>query len=132
MDFSAQRDALRFLVGQAANIDIELFHFRGLLMVWGTTLSMSIDLYFQRAKVIRKEAHHGPSLWHFRLRIPIPMGPGIRPRLGGEGRSGFSRRQRAEPNRTGKWIEFHSVSQRFRPPGYDLSRSRPGILATRI
>ena len=51
----------------------------------------------------RKESHHGPSLWHFRLRIPIPMGPGIRPsRLGGEGRSGFSRRQRAEPNRTGK------------------------------
>src|ERR1700687_4288243 len=132
MDLRAQRDSLRFLVGQAANIAIELFHFRGLLMVWATTLSMSIDLYFQRAKVNRKESHHGPSLWHFRLRIPIPMGPRIRPRLGGEGQSGSSRRQRAERNRTGKGIEFVSVSWRFRPPGYDLSRSRPGILATRI
>src|SRR6266481_9722889 len=55
-----------------------------------------------RQQANRKESLHGSSLWHFRLRIPVPMGPGIRSRLGGEGRSGFSLRQRAEPNRTGK------------------------------
>jgi len=45
--FLAQRDSLQFLVGQAANIATELLRFRGLLMVWATTLPMSIDLYFQ-------------------------------------------------------------------------------------
>jgi hypothetical protein len=35
----------------AANIFIELFHFRGLLMLWDITISKSLDRYLQRAKV---------------------------------------------------------------------------------
>ena len=69
----------------------------------------------------RKKSLYGAPLWHFRLRIPNAMGSGIRRRLDGEGRSGFSHRQRAEPNRRGNGNEFQSVSRRFRPPGYDLS-----------
>ena len=30
---------------------IELFHFRGLLMLWGTTFSTGLDRYWQRGKV---------------------------------------------------------------------------------
>jgi hypothetical protein len=34
-----------------ANIFIELFHFRGLLIVWDSTISGSLDRYLQRGKV---------------------------------------------------------------------------------
>ena len=34
-----------------ANIFVELFHFRGLLVVWDSTISGSLDRYLQRAKV---------------------------------------------------------------------------------
>ena len=78
-----------------------------------TTLSMSIDLYFQRAKVNRKEAHHGPSLWHFRLRIPIPMGPGTGPDL--VERAGQGSRADREQGQTG------------RGKGSNSSRSRGGF-----
>ncbi len=33
------------------NIFIELFHFRGLLLMWGITISKSLDRYLQRWKV---------------------------------------------------------------------------------
>ena len=33
------------------NILIELFHFRGLLVVWDSTISERLDRYLQRGKV---------------------------------------------------------------------------------
>ena len=40
-----------FLSVRLAEVAIELFHFRGLLIVWATILSTSIDPYFQLGKV---------------------------------------------------------------------------------
>ena len=34
-----------------ANIFIELFHFRGLLIAWDSAISESLDRYLQRGKV---------------------------------------------------------------------------------
>jgi len=36
---------------EPANIVIVLFHFRGLLLVWGMTISKSLDHHLQRRKV---------------------------------------------------------------------------------
>src|SRR6266478_7492454 len=46
--------------GSEGNIFIELFHFRGLLLVSDSSIRKSLDRYFQRSKVRVHERHRSP------------------------------------------------------------------------